>query len=174
MEAFSTRSGRIFYGKCSIILHRKLKRKFKVTRDWLKIHCPMLFCNCFFPVGHAWADVQEVSIFTLPVAWHFLVSVSRPHVGLVRFTTIYASTTITELHSSSCSVAVTSLLFPVSSRSIPQSLTKFLMPVFHCFEAVNLFFSSLQLAQIQFYWYEPDLAFLLAKQPRLVHALQVR
>ena len=41
---------------------------------------------------------------------------------LVRFTTIYASTTITNFHSSSCSVAVTSLFFPVSSRSIPQSL----------------------------------------------------
>ena len=87
---------------------------------------PTVALYCFFPVGHwRWARKQQVhfsSRLTLSVEF------SKYHVGPVA---LHLHSTITELHSSSCSVAVsiferffTCSLFPVSLRSVLTSSTK--------------------------------------------------
>ena len=91
----------------------------------------------------------------------------------------------TELHSSSCSVAVslfTCLFFPVSSRSVSQALLSFTV-VFRCFEAVFCLFlstgvshsssSSSSSHKFNFCCYAPNLAFY-NHASRMRNEVQVR
>ncbi len=106
--------------------------------------CPLLFCIVFSWLGMGGGDRKHRIHFRsrLTLSIEFL----RFHVGPVRRTAVYAlHSTIIKLHSSSCSVAVSSLIkfFYMSSifKKRSTSCTKFLLSSFHCFEAVFLSFT---------------------------------
>ncbi len=104
----------------------------KVTRKHYTMPffpCPLLFCIVFSWLGVG--GVQEASNSLQQSLDTFCWVFKVPCRSSPPYYSIHLHSTITKLHSSSCSVAVVSLclftclFIPVSSRSVPQALLSF-------------------------------------------------